>query len=226
MGKYSFNGKTITASSRKEAAKIFAEKTKVTASSKLPDELYELYGEEYLRDEQDDAEIYRMDQLDEMLGEISPSEAIKRGAWGHDFTGDINDRSSNFNPNEDYFAYDGRGNLVSIRDVYKYDWIKANIDESYFEEWLKNEEKEEYKDILRDAVEEEIDKVRSKGKMFGFDSPKLGYSEVTYDRDDDTLRCFDSFIDYDYDMSLDENLEALYEEIQSDNPDAFDEDEE
>lgn len=224
MRTYSYKGKSITASSRKEAIQYFAKHNskKVTASTKLDDDLYEKYGQEYLSDEGYDGQVFDMSELDEQLGERSPSEAIMDAYCGYDYTGDDNDNTQ-FNPNEDYFAFNGQGNLVSIRSGLLTEWLKSNIDESYFRDWLKNEQKEEYMDVLRDEVEEEIEK--SPKPMFGFDFKKLGYDDVVFDRDDDTLRCFDCSIDYDYDFSLDENLQALHEEIMNEHPDA-DEDEE
>ena len=224
MRTYSYKGKSITASSRKEAIQYFAKHNskKVTASTELDDDLYEKYGQEYINDEGDDGQVFDMSELDEQLGGSSPSEAIMDAYCGYDYTGDGNDNTQ-FNPNEDYFAFNGQGNLVSIRSGLLTEWLKANIDESYFRDWLKNEQKEEYMDVLRDEVEEEIEK--SPKPMSGFEFKKLGYDDVVFDRDDDTLRCFDCSIDYDYDFSLDKNLQALYEEIMNEHPDA-DEDEE
>ena len=226
MNKYKYNGEVITASSRKEAAKIFAKKVKVTAEVSLDDDIYDKYGNDFLRDNSDDAVVYEMNQLDEIVGQVSTKEAIELGFDGHDYVGNINDKSKPFNPNEKFFSYDGYGCLVSIRDVYKIDWLKANISERYFKEWLKDNDKEEYKESLRDEVEEKIKEVTSSGRMFGFEFPKLGYEDIFYDRDDDTLSCFGSKIDYNYDSSLDSNLEALREEILSDNPDAEEEEDE
>jgi hypothetical protein len=226
MNKYRFKGEVITASSRKEAIKIFAKKTKVVAEVELDDDIYEKYGNDFLRDNSDDAVVYEMSQLDEIEGQLSTKEAIERGYDGHDYIGDISDKSKSFNPNEKYFSYDGYGCLVSIREVYRIDWLKENISERYFKRWLKDNDKEEYKESLRDDVEEQIKKVSSSGRMFGFEFPKLGYEDVSYNRDDDTLSCFTSSIDYDYDKSLDDNLNALYEEIQSDNPDAIEDEDE
>ncbi len=224
MRTYSYKGKSITASSRKEAIQYFAKHNskKVTASTELNDDLYEKYGQEYLSYEGGDGQVFDMSELDEQLGERSPSEAIMDAYCGYDYTGDGNDNTQ-FNPNEDYFAFNGQGNLVSIRSGLLAEWLKDNIDESSFRDWLKDEQKEEYMDVLRDEVEEEIEK--SPKTMFGFEFKKLGYDDVVFDRDDDTLRCFDCSIDYDYDFSLDENIQALHEEIMNEHPDA-DEDEE
>lgn len=226
MNKYRFKGEVITASSREEAIKIFAKKTKVVAEVELDDDIYDKYGNDFLEDNSDDAVVYEMEQLDEIEGQLSTKEAIERGYDGHDYVGEFNDKSKAFNPNEKYFSYDNAGCLVSIRNCYKINWLRDNISERYFKIWLKENDKEEYKESLRDDVEEQIKKVSSSGKMFGFEFPKLGYEDVSYNRDDDTLSCFTSSIDYDYDQSLDSNLNALYEEIQSDNPDATEDEDE
>lgn len=226
MNKYKYNGEVITASSREEAIKIFANKVKVTAEVSLDDDIYDKYGNDFLRDNSDDAVVYEMSQLDEIEGQLSTKEAIERGYDGHDYVGNISDKSKSFNPNEKYFSYDGYGCLVSIREVYRIEWLKENISERYFKGWLKDNDKEEYKEILRDEVEEKIKEVTSSGRMFGFEFPKLGYEDIFYDRDDDTLNCFGSSINYDYDSNLDANLEALREEILSNHPDAEEEEDE
>ena len=234
MNKYRFKGKVITASSKREAIKIFAKKkvvakaTKVTASSKLDDDVYEDYGNDFLlesRNGDSDYAIHNMDELDEELGSRSPSEAIMDAWNGSDFDGENHNGTGHFNPNEDYFSYTGDGNLISIRGVYIAEWLRGSIDEHYFIEWLKGEHPEAIEDLLKDEVEAEINKVRSTGKMFGFDSKELGYDEVTYDRDDNTLNWQDVTVDYDFDWDLDSNLENLRDAILDEHPNAFDEDE-
>ena len=79
--------------------------------------------------------------------------------------------------------------------------------------------------MFRDKVEEEIEKVISKGKLFGWEIEKLGgYEDVKYDRDLDTLSCFGESVDYDYDESLDANLQNLWETIVEKHPNIEDDD--
>lgn len=221
MNKYKFKGKIITASSRKEAiAKIIASNKcavrKVTASSniELDDDVWEKYGNDYLYDEESGENVaHKMTSLDSEIGDRSPSEAIMDAYCGYDFNDDRNE-NTRFNPNEDYFAINDLGNLVSIRKGFLADWFKFNITESDFIEWLKNNDKEEYKEAIRDATEKEIELARSKRSVFGFDFKNSSdYSDVEYDKDNDTLRAGDCSIEYDYNTSLDSNLQSLYDEI-------------
>lgn len=68
----------------------------------------------YLNDDR----YYSMDELDEFYCGSEPSEILRRAFYGHDADTWATDRSGNiiygeFNPNRDYFKYNGYGNLVS-----------------------------------------------------------------------------------------------------------------
>ena len=68
----------------------------------------------YLNDDR----YYSMDELDEFFRETDPSEILCRAFYGHDADTWSKDSSGNktygeFNPNRDYFKYNGYGNLVS-----------------------------------------------------------------------------------------------------------------
>lgn len=227
MGTYKYKGQKITASSREEAIRIFANKQKkmVTAASiDIPEEIYESYGNEYLENECNNEEK-AYDDFDELLNDnpMGVREAIDSAYAGYDFI-DGNDNTK-FNPNEDYVALNDLGNFVSIRKGFLGKYLKYVINSSRFAEWLKDNKKEEYLDLFRDKVEEEIEKVISKGKLFGWEIEKLGgYEDVKYDRDLDTLSCFGESIDYDYDESLDANLQNLWEAITEKHPNIDDDD--
>lgn len=65
-----------------------------------------------------DDRYYTMDELDELYTGTEPSEILRRAFYGYDEETYTTDRSGNreyeqFNPNRDYFRYDGYGNLVS-----------------------------------------------------------------------------------------------------------------
>ena len=67
----------------------------------------------YLNDDR----YYPMDELDELYG-TEPSEMLRRAFYGYDAETYITDGSGNrkygqFNPNRQYFTYNGYGNLVS-----------------------------------------------------------------------------------------------------------------
>ena len=68
----------------------------------------------YLNDDR----YYSMDELDELHNGIEPSELLRRAFFGYDEETYTTDRDGNktygaFNPNRDYFRYNGYGNLVS-----------------------------------------------------------------------------------------------------------------
>lgn len=68
----------------------------------------------YLNDDR----YYSMDELDELYTGTEPSEILRRAFFGYDEETYTTDRDGNktygaFNPNRDYFRYNGYGNLVS-----------------------------------------------------------------------------------------------------------------
>ena len=65
-----------------------------------------------------DDRYYNMDELDELYSDTEPTEILCRAFYGYDkdtYTTDAHgDREYGaFNPNRDYFTYNGYGNLVS-----------------------------------------------------------------------------------------------------------------
>lgn len=65
-----------------------------------------------------DDRYYSMDELDELYSGAEPCELLRRAYYGYDEETYITDSSGNktygaFNPNRDYFRYNGYGNLVS-----------------------------------------------------------------------------------------------------------------
>ena len=65
-----------------------------------------------------DDRYYSMDELDELYNGTEPSELLYRAFYGYDEETYTTDRDGNktygaFNPNRDYFRYNGYGNLVS-----------------------------------------------------------------------------------------------------------------
>lgn len=65
-----------------------------------------------------DDRYYLMDELDELHNGIEPSELLRRAFFGYDEETYTTDRDGNktygaFNPNREYFRYNGYGNLVS-----------------------------------------------------------------------------------------------------------------
>lgn len=73
-----------------------------------------------------DDRYYAMDELDEFYTGTAPSEILFRAYYGRDeetytTNGDGSKTYGEFNPNRDYFRYDGYGNLVST-DHKDYSW--------------------------------------------------------------------------------------------------------
>ena len=65
-----------------------------------------------------DDRYYAMDELDELYSSTEPSELLRRAYYGYDEETYTTDSSGNktygeFNPNREYFRYNGYGNLVS-----------------------------------------------------------------------------------------------------------------
>lgn len=65
-----------------------------------------------------DDRYYSMDELDELYTGTEPSEILRRAFYGYDSETYTTDGSGNreygqFNPNREYFTYNGYGNLVS-----------------------------------------------------------------------------------------------------------------
>lgn len=68
----------------------------------------------YLNDDR----YFSMDELDELYNGTEPSELLRRAFFGYDEETYTTDRDGNktygaFNPNREYFRYNGYGNLVS-----------------------------------------------------------------------------------------------------------------
>ena len=97
------------------------------------DEMVNEHGVEFLSEVYPDSMPILMDEIDEYLNGKSPMEIIRlsfhgtRYGYAHD----------SFNPSDDYFSFNGYGNLVSI--PYLEDYLANEIDESEFEDWCKEQ---------------------------------------------------------------------------------------
>ena len=86
-----------------------------------------------------DDRYYSMDELNELYSGVEPDEIIRRAFYGYDeetFTTDAhgNRTYGAFNPNRDYFRFNGYGNLVSA----DYKDYSAHLDEYAVEEMAEN----------------------------------------------------------------------------------------
>lgn len=98
------------------------------------DEMVEDYGMNYLAENDPDSEPISMDEFDEITG-YDALEAVTRcfygGRYGH--------KNDSFNPNDDYFCYDGYANNVSIPDYALTEYLKDHIVEEEFFDWCVEE---------------------------------------------------------------------------------------
>lgn len=112
----------------------------------------------YLNDDR----YYSMGELDELYTGTEPSEILRRAYYGHDAETYTTDGSGNreygqFNPNREYFTYNGYGNLVSADykdysgylDNYAVEAMSENKD--YIDTIEDNEELAELFDELEQA---------------------------------------------------------------------------
>lgn len=113
-----------------------------------------------------DDRYYSMDELDELHNGIEPSELLRRAFFGYDEETCTTDRDGYktygaFNPNRDYFRYNGYGNLVSadykdytvMLDKYAVESMSEN--RCYIDSIDDNEELNALFDELEAAAEEE-----------------------------------------------------------------------
>ena len=62
-----------------------------------------------------DDRYYNMEDLDEFYSNVNPSEILTRAFYGYDedYTDENGDHPEPFNPNSEFFRFNGDGNLVS-----------------------------------------------------------------------------------------------------------------
>ena len=109
-----------------------------------------------------DDRYYEMYELDEIYHDSDPSEILARAFYGYDENDYIIDKwgekhNGNFNPNRDYFRFNGYGNLVST----DYKDYSDHLDSYFVEELQRNrchidtiDENEELSDLF-DELENE-----------------------------------------------------------------------
>lgn len=113
-----------------------------------------------------DDRYFYMDELDELYNGTEPSELLRRAFFGYDEETYTTDRDGNktygeFNPNREYFRYNGYGNLVSADykdysaylDLYTIEAMNEN--RSYIDSIDNDEELTALFDELEAATEEE-----------------------------------------------------------------------
>lgn len=113
-----------------------------------------------------DNRYFPMDELDELHNGTEPSELLRRAFYGYDEDTCVTDSDGNknygaFNPNRDYFRYNGYGNLVSadykdysgMLDKYAVESMSEN--RHYVDTIDDNEELSDLFDELEATAEEE-----------------------------------------------------------------------
>lgn len=113
-----------------------------------------------------DDRYFSMDELDELYNGTEPSELLRRAFYGYDEETYTTDRDGNktygaFNPNREYFRYNGYGNLVSADykdytgQLDKYAVESMSENRSYIDSIDNDEELTALFDELEAATEEE-----------------------------------------------------------------------
>ena len=101
------------------------------------EDLLRKYGNEYLQKINPDDCLYSMDEMDDLLND-SAYNAIQRAFYGYDYN-PYRERdgmeNEPFNPNRDYFGFNGYANLVSVDSRDYVQWMDDRIDEGGFIEW-------------------------------------------------------------------------------------------
>lgn len=99
------------------------------------DEMVNEHGVEFLSEVYPDREPIPMDDIDEYLDRNSPMDIIRLSFNGERYGFE----HDSFNPNDEYFAFNGYGNLISIPYLGLDDYLANEIDEVEFEEWCKEQ---------------------------------------------------------------------------------------
>ena len=101
--------------------------------------------------------IYSMDELDEIMDGQDAQYILNRAFFGHDQWSN----ESSFNPNRDWFTFNGYGNLISIDAIgyneYSGKFMCDCLDEDALANYIVNNEDSLYNDDIQDALDEDED---------------------------------------------------------------------
>lgn len=103
-----------------------------------------------------DDKIYPMEDLDEIYQGTKPEEVLRRAFYGYDEPINKDEERLPFNPNREYFYFNGYGNLVSIDKVDYSDYL-----DHYFVKLIIDNR---YNLSLSDGAEEIIDNYENEEK--------------------------------------------------------------
>lgn len=131
-----------------EEDKMLAKNFAAEVSDEEYNDLVEEHGEEYLQEKDPDSAVFNMDDLNDVLSDREPHDILLMGFNGYRYN--PYDNKEDFNPNDEYFAISGYGNLVSILETDLTDYVKSNISSKEdFVDWcieqghIEEEEEEE-----------------------------------------------------------------------------------
>lgn len=107
-----------------------------------------------------DDRYYDMVFLNEFYYDADPLDILYRVFYGYDEDTSTEERHTEFNPNREYFRYNGYGNLVSA-DYKDYsdrldDWFIKSLKENYGHLYISNETKEAIENDETDDDEADI----------------------------------------------------------------------
>lgn len=111
--------------------------------------LLRLYGNDYLFEVKSSEQVYPMEEFNEFNSD--PYEAVQNAYLGRDEYG------VKFNPNREYFYYDGYANLVSVPNPV--DHFIDVIDEDEFKEWCIDRRLFEFIEDEDDENEDCVDEI-------------------------------------------------------------------
>src|SRR5574344_2360948 len=95
------------------------------------DDMLEQYGEEFLQEKMPDDVVMPMEELDDILDHESPTDILLKAFNGYMY----NHEKEPFNPNAEYFFFNGYDNLVSLYEFDLNEYYKDIIDEDEFKEY-------------------------------------------------------------------------------------------
>ena len=115
-------------------------KAKALEDEDVYDTLVESYGNDYLREYQPDDELWFIS--DEDVKQACGDDAVNilsRAFHGYRFNPYNDDSREEFNPNDTYFFMNGYGNMVSVQEEDKNEYLKKAIDrKDEFVDWCLN----------------------------------------------------------------------------------------
>ena len=102
-----------------------------------------------------DDKIYPMDDLNEFFSNEKPDEIIRRAFYGYDEPINENEQRQPFNPNREFFYFNGCGNLVSIAEKDYSDYLDIAFIQDIIDNRYNLSLSSGAEDIIDDYVDED-----------------------------------------------------------------------